>query len=52
MFLMKDWQFRKLMKALCLEGLKKLVELDKEWIPEQEGTSLYIRPFIIATIHF
>lgn len=39
-------------EALCLEGLKKLVELDKEWIPEQEGTSLYIRPFIIATDPF
>lgn len=36
-------------EELCLEGLKKLVELDRDWIPEQEGTSLYIRPFIIAT---
>lgn len=36
-------------EKLCLEGLKKLVELDRDWIPEQEGTSLYIRPFIIAT---
>ena len=33
----------------CVEALKQLVELDREWIPEQEGASLYIRPFIIAT---
>lgn len=36
-------------EALCLEALKKLVELDKDWVPHAEGTSLYIRPFIIAT---
>lgn len=34
---------------LCVEALKQLVWLDREWIPEQEGASLYIRPFIIAT---
>lgn len=36
-------------EALCLEGLKKLVELDKDWVPHIDGASLYIRPFIIAT---
>lgn len=34
---------------LCLEGLKKLIEVDREWIPDDEESSLYIRPFIIAT---
>ncbi|PUA37634.1 branched chain amino acid aminotransferase [Paenibacillus elgii] len=34
---------------LALEGLKKLVQTDRDWVPETEGTSLYIRPFIIAT---
>ncbi|WP_226582012.1 branched-chain amino acid aminotransferase [Halobacillus litoralis] len=29
--------------------LKELVELEKDWVPSFEGTSLYIRPFIIAT---
>lgn len=29
--------------------LKELVELEKDWVPAFEGTSLYIRPFIIAT---
>lgn len=36
-------------EALALEGLKQLLQIDKEWIPKSEGTSLYIRPFMIAT---
>lgn len=34
---------------LMLEALKQLIEIEKDWIPEGEGTSLYIRPFVIAT---
>lgn len=37
---------------LALEGIKKLVEIDREWIPTELGTSLYVRPFIIATDPF
>lgn len=33
----------------CVEAIRKLVLLDKDWIPTGEGTSLYIRPFIFAT---
>lgn len=33
----------------ALKALKTLISVDKEWIPQEEGTSLYIRPFIIAT---
>ena len=29
--------------------LKKLVEVDKDWIPQQKGYSLYIRPTVIST---
>lgn len=36
-------------EALVLEGIKELVRTDADWIPTAEGTSLYIRPFIIAT---
>lgn len=32
----------------CIDATKKLVEIDKAWIPSEEGTSLYIRPFIIG----
>ena len=33
----------------ALEALKQLITVDREWIPKQSGTSLYIRPFIIGT---
>ena len=33
----------------CVEALKKLVSIEKDWIPTGEGTSLYVRPFCIAT---
>jgi branched-chain amino acid aminotransferase len=36
-------------EALFLEALKKLVTIDKDWIPQGSGTSLYIRPTMIAT---
>jgi branched-chain amino acid aminotransferase len=34
---------------LFVSAIKALVYLERDWIPEKEGTSLYIRPFIIAT---
>ena len=33
----------------ALEAIKTLVEIDKDWVPCAKGTSLYIRPFVIAT---
>ena len=35
-----------------LQAIKTLVEFEKDWVPSYEGTSLYIRPFIIATDPF
>ncbi len=32
-----------------VQAAKTLVNLEKDWIPDSPGTSLYIRPFIIAT---
>ena len=32
--------------------MRQLVSLDKDWIPTAEGTSLYIRPFMIAVDEF
>lgn len=29
--------------------MKELIRVDQGWIPDAEGTSLYIRPFVIAT---
>ncbi len=36
-------------ETLVWEALKKLLEMEKEWVPSGKGTALYIRPFIIAT---
>lgn len=36
-------------EEFVLKALKKLIVVDQEWIPTAEGTSLYIRPFIIST---
>ncbi len=32
-----------------LQAIEAVVKVDEAWIPTKEGTSLYIRPFIIAT---
>lgn len=39
----------KIDEDIALEALKQLIILDQDWIPKAEGTSLYIRPFVIAT---
>jgi len=36
-------------KEVFVECVQKLVEVDRDWIPNKEGYSLYIRPFIMAT---
>ncbi len=35
-----------------VQAVTELVRIDKDWIPTDEGTSMYIRPFIIATDAF
>lgn len=39
-------------EEIFVEGMRHLVELDRDWVPSSEGTSLYIRPFMIATDEF
>lgn len=34
---------------LFMEALVELVRLDRDWIPDGEGSALYIRPFMFAT---
>ncbi len=36
-------------EAYFMEGLKTLLQIEKDWIPKNEGSSLYIRPFIFAS---
>lgn len=35
-------------ETLFVEAIEALVALDKNWVPDQDGTSLYIRPFQFA----
>jgi len=37
---------------LAHEAMKKLIQIDKDWVPSAPGTSLYVRPIIIATEPF
>ncbi|MBY8963602.1 branched-chain amino acid aminotransferase [Flavobacterium sp. D11R37] len=36
-------------EEVFMEGMKKLIDIDREWVKHGEGSSLYIRPFMIAT---
>ncbi len=54
-------RFNKSAKGMCIpeideefamQCLKTLLKVEKDWIPETPGTSLYIRPTIIATDPF
>lgn len=39
-------------EMFVIEAIKKLVDVEKDWIPSKPGQSLYIRPFIIGTEPF
>jgi len=36
-------------KSLLMNTLKQLLNVEKDWVPKASGTSLYIRPTVIAT---
>ena len=37
---------------MFVEALHKLIDLDANWIPPQEGSALYVRPYMFATDEF
>jgi branched-chain amino acid aminotransferase len=39
-------------KELFLDGMQQLIALDKNWVPGAEGSSLYIRPFMMGVDEF
>ncbi|MBL7690561.1 MAG: branched-chain amino acid aminotransferase [Flavipsychrobacter sp.] len=39
-------------EELFVEGIRKLVDIDRAWVPTSEETSLYIRPFMFAIDEF
>lgn len=36
-------------EAYFMEGLMALIQLERDWVPQNPGSSLYIRPFIFAS---
>lgn len=36
-------------EEFVLKALTKYVSIEKDWVPSQKGTSLYLRPFLFAT---
>jgi len=39
-------------EELFMLGLQTLIDIDQQWIPTKEGSSLYVRPFMFATDDF
>lgn len=39
-------------EEIFMEGLKALIDIDRNWIPTKEGSALYVRPFMFATDDF
>lgn len=42
----------KIDEEFCLKAIKTFVDVERDWVPKKEGTSLYLRPFIFATDPF
>lgn len=36
-------------RELFIDGMKQLIDLDRDWVPSVDGSSLYIRPYMFAT---
>jgi branched-chain amino acid aminotransferase len=36
-------------EEIFVEGMRQLIAIDKNWVPEREDHSLYIRPFMFST---
>lgn len=39
----------KVPEDLFIDAIKELVKVEKDWVPDEEGESLYIRPYMFAT---
>ena len=39
-------------ESLFVDGMRELISIDRDWIPSADGTSLYIRPFMLAIDEF
>ena len=39
-------------EEIFIDGMRELINLDRQWIPSSPDTALYIRPFMVATDEF
>jgi branched-chain amino acid aminotransferase len=39
-------------EEIFIEGLKELISIDSQWVPDTEGAALYIRPFMFSSDEF
>ncbi|MDB5255635.1 MAG: ilvE [Chitinophagaceae bacterium] len=37
---------------IFMDGIQQLVKMEQDWIPNEKGCSLYLRPFVFATDEF
>lgn len=42
-------QMPQIPELIFMEGIKTLIDADKDWVPLTEGSSLYVRPFMFAS---
>lgn len=47
-FSARRMEMPELPKAIFIDGLKALVNIERKWIPKQDGSTLYLRPFMYA----
>jgi branched-chain amino acid aminotransferase len=45
----KRMQMPEVPEEIFIEGMKKLIQMDQNWIPSKDEHSLYIRPFMFST---
>lgn len=39
-------------QEVFMEGLMELISIDKQWVPQEEENSLYIRPFLFSSSNY
>ena len=45
----KRMMMPELPEEIFIDGLRELIDMDRAWVPNIDGTALYIRPFMFAT---
>ena len=48
-FLLKEWKCPVVPEEIFMEGMRLLIDIERNWIPAKEDHSLYIRPFMFSS---